>query len=395
MLTYEEACEAIAGALPTAGAEIVAEGDFAGRALAEPVYAIRPVPPFTNSAVDGYAVGNEEDVEPGRVLSVCGVSAAGDAPPPNIPRGAALRVFTGSPLPENVYGVAMQEDVAITGDGAILGERVSTGHHVRRLGADFGTGELLLSPSVTLGPGNLALLASQGIVEARVFTRVRVTILTTGDELVPPSVKPNPWQLHDSNTLMLESQVRSAGAVIVGAMTEIDDRGAILDRIRAASEISDIVLISGGASVGEHDHVASAAAELGQVILHGVSVKPGKPFLAGKVGNAILFGLPGNPASAFVCFEILVREAIGRLAGHGRSALRWVPVGYLDSHIECDRDEFVRCQSRLESGRLVARRVHEQGSFGLRSLGAADVLVRVPANVDHAAGDARLGLLIG
>ncbi len=394
MLTYEEACEAIVGALPTPGTETVAEEDLAGRALAESVYAIRPVPPFTNSAVDGYAVGNEEDAEPGSALSVSGVSAAGDAPPPNIPRGAALRVFTGSPLPENVFGVAMQEDVAITGGGAILGEPVPTGHHVRRLGADFDAGELLLSPGVTLGPGNLALLASQGIVEARVFTRVRVTILTTGDELVPPSVKPKPWQQHDSNTLMLESQVRSAGAVIVSAMTEIDDRGAILDRIRAASEISAIVLVSGGASVGEHDHVASAAAELGQVILHGVSVKPGKPFLAGKVGDAILFGLPGNPASAFVCFEIFVREAIRRLGGHGRLALRWVPVCYLDSHSRSDRDVFVRCQSGLESGRLVARSVHEQGSFSVRSLGAADMLVRVPANVDHAVGDTRLGLLI-
>jgi molybdopterin molybdotransferase len=382
LLSYEQACEAVHATIPTTRMrphEDVSVSECLGRSLAAPIYATSDYPGFDNSAVDGYAIGFAEDGIAGKTLRVSGSCRAGGGIPPEISAGCAMRVFTGAAIPANCCAIIMQEDADLHDGEITIRRNAEIGSHIRRKGLDFKAASQLLSPGATLGPGHIALLASQGISTVRVFTRVRCGILTTGDELVEVGEKLEPGQIYDSNTPMLMQMALTAGCRDIHRKETKDERAKIKDALSSLCSISEVVIVSGGASVGDHDHIASVVRELGDLVFHGVRIKPGKPALFGVVGDSFVFGLPGNPGAAFVCFELFVRDAIRRLGGHSRSALRWASVDYQDAHPSSDRDDFVRCVAAFEDGNLRARRVREQGSFGLMSLAEANALVRIPA----------------
>lgn len=358
-----------------------------GRALASDIVATEPHPLFDNSAVDGYAISRMEDGLVGRKLRLAGRSWAGHGYPGPIEPGTAWRILTGAPVPEHAVAVVMQEDVEVENGEITIRSEAREAQHIRRKGSDVRPGDILLAAGQTLNAGSQALLASQGMTEAPVWRRVRVAILATGDELVDPRLRPEPGQIRETNGLMLRTLVSQSGGTPLVTETVRDDAALLAAALKRWCQDADVVLVSGGASVGDRDYVAPVVGELGQVVLHGVAMKPGKPFLFGEVGSCAVFGLPGNPGSVFVGFHLLVRPFLRKLGGHARSSGHWFPVQLLEDVRTAGREEFLRVKLEFSSGALVARLAGEQGSFGLRSLAEADALARVPAHTDHASGE--------
>ncbi len=371
------------------------------RVVAQDIFASEPYPAFDNSAVDGFALSCEEDACAERILEVSGTLYAGDNPAKVSPLkpGFALKVFTGSALPPETYAVIMQEDVAPQGDAIRLLTSVPKGKHIRRKGEDFPEGDLLIPRGFCLNSGGIALLASQGIQKVSVFAKPRVAVITTGDELVPPSEKVLPGKIRDTNSFMLASLLKNTKPELhVTHITHCpDDPEKISKMLTEIASENDVILISGGASVGERDHIRNLVAHHGQIILHGVKMKPGKPFLFGKIGECWIFGLPGNPASAFVCFHLFGKPALQRLSGLFHYHPRWLWVRLLTPLETGGRDEFVRANltSDPETPEMpTAILPAHQGSFGLRSLALGECLVWVPAHTDHQPGELRLALLL-
>lgn len=356
-----------------------------GRVLSADVVAVEPNPRFTNSALDGYAVSCAEDAVAGAFLTIRDEVAAGDAPKVTS-KGEALRVFTGAPLLGLTYAVAYQEDTTRDGDSVTLLQAAPQGQGVRSAGSDFAQGEVILSEGDVLGAGALALLASQAVLEIAAFATPKVAVVVTGNEVSPT---PSEFQIYDSNTPMLRAQVESARCDC-DCKSIGDDFDMLRDVLTECAGIFDAIVVSGGASVGDYDFLARAVAEIGEIVFHGVSIKPGKPFLFGKIADKPLFGLPGNPASAFVTFELFVRPALMRLGGNSR--LPKTTLVRLDTDFTTKkREEWLRCRF-IDDG--VVEPVAAQGSFGLRSIAAAEALVRVPAETRHKSGEIRTALLM-
>jgi len=345
-------------------------GESLGLVLAEEVVAAEGNPRFDNSAVDGYAVGSGEGP-----FKLVGEVMAGEVWNQALERGTCVRIMTGAPVPNGTSGIVMQEEADVAG-GLLSCQPVTRGQFVRRTASDFGAGTVLLSPGEKVNPGTLALLASQGIERIQVFEPAWVTILTTGDEIVAPSKRPGDGQLRDSNGAMLRGLAEEAGAEQIWHEHVKDDRSALRAHLLRQGKAVDIVILAGGASVGDRDHVPSVLAEVGEVFFHGVSMRPGKPVLFGKCGRSFVFGLPGNPASSFACFHLFVKEAIRRVMGQSEAAPIWSSMPFSGSHEPCGREDFLRMIVR--NG--VAEEAFEQGSFGLRSLAKADGLIRLPAD---------------
>lgn len=297
--------------------------------------------------------------------------------------------MTGAALPTNAFGVAMQEDVSVEGREIVLQCEVHVGDFVRREAADIGIGETVLSAGTRLSPGAIAVLASQGAETLEVFDRVRIGLLTTGDEIVEVTAVPGPSQLRNSNLAMLKAQVGRRGGEVVFE-SHCPDRPDELDRrLRAIAGAADLAIVVGGASVGDRDYVASTVARLGAVAFHNVKIRPGKPTLFGSIEGSAVLGLPGNPASAFVCFELFGVEAIDALEGKP-SAPRWFYAPFGADHAGIGRDDFVR----VKFDGHATTPVHEQASYGLKSLAAAEALVRLRASLDHRAGELRPTLML-
>lgn len=357
-----------------------------GRALAEDLHATEPYPRFDNSAVDGYAIASLEDGTVGSKLRLIGRAVAGQRWAGPVEPGTAVRVLTGAAVPEDAVAVVMQEDVRVEGGEVTILSTARDGQHIRRRGSDTRPGDLLLPAGHTLNAGSQALLAAQGIRHARVWRSPCVAIIATGDELVEPWQPPEQDQIRETNGLMLRTLVAQSGAAASTSEIVRDDPLLLADALQRRCAEADAVLISGGASVGDRDFVAQVVGELGRVVLHGVAMKPGKPFLFGRVGACAVFGLPGNPGSVFVGFHLLVQPFLRKLGGHGRHLREWFPVQLMEEIHSGAREEFLRVKLEFSAGELRARSVGEQGSFGLRSLAEADALARVPAHADHPVG---------
>jgi molybdopterin molybdotransferase len=220
-----------------------------------------------------------------------------------------------------------------------------------------------------------------------VTRKPNVAILVTGDELVEPGTPTEPGQIYDSNGPMLEGAVQYDAPSVISRGRLPDDLTLTKEALAHMAETNDLILISGGASVGDHDHIPRAVAELGIVHFHKVSIKPGKPILFGQIGNAYVFGLPGNPGSSFVCYQIFVRQALLQLAGRTEPLPRWLPATYSDSFEAANRDEFVRVALRDKNDQLCVEPVAEQGSFGLLSLSRGEALARLSAGRSYKPGD--------
>lgn len=287
-----------------------------GRVLAEPVRSRFDQPASDIAMMDGYAL---RAADASGVLRVVGELAAGDAPwTRSLSPGEAARIFTGAPLPPGADSIAMQEHCMREGDRVRVQQPAKAGQHIRRRGEELTAGAVALEPGVTLGAAELALSAASGVAQVRVHRKPRVALLSTGSELVPPGTPPRPGQIPESNSVALAPLCRQAGAEVIPLGIAPDDVEQIASRLRGAQ--ADVLLTTGGASVGDHDHAQDALRRIGGALLfHTVAIRPGKPVLFGTAsGGRILFGLPGNPAAATLGFELFVRLALRILSGDSR-----------------------------------------------------------------------------
>lgn len=352
-----------------------------GRVLAQDVPASIDLPPFANSAMDGYALRAADTAEGETRLTVVGTSWAGKPYAGVVGSGQCLRIFTGAALPEGADTVVMQEDVAIEDSVIRLHGPLKPGKNVRRAGEELRCGELALAAGKRLGPADLALLASLGIGEIAVKAKPRVAFLSTGDELRGIGSPLQPGQIYDSNRYALDGLLREAGAEALDLGVVADDPAALKTALQQAAAMADLVVTSGGVSVGEADFVTGVLAEIGQIRLWKMAVKPGKPIAFGRIGQAWFCGLPGNPVAVLVGFRQLLRPALDKLVGttpkpplrfgaRCRQALKKSP----------GRLEFLRGQlARDGEGQWWVSSLAAQGSHMLTGMSRADCLIVLPA----------------
>ena len=384
MISVEEALSHIFDLVSPVGVETVPLAEAAGRVLAAPVRARRTQPPFAASAMDGYAL-NGTEAEPHAMFKVIGTAAAGHGFDGHVGPGQAVRIFTGAPVPEGATRVIIQEDVTARGDMITLGDALDSGPHIRPAGNDFAEGATV-EPPRRLTPADLSLLAAMNIPELPVRRRPVVAIIATGDELVMPGEEPGPDQIIASNSFGLKALVEAEGAE-ARLLPIARDTRASLETVFGLAEGADLILTSGGASVGEHDLVGDVAAGLGmEQSFYKVAMRPGKPLMAGRMGDAAMIGLPGNPVSALVCGHVFVRPALRAMLGLGaapaprhKGALA-APIG-----ANGPREHYMRAQ--ITPGGLSV--FDRQDSALLSVLAAADALViRPPHDGPRGAGEA-------
>lgn len=313
MIQLSQALEMVRGRCAPLPAEDVPLQEAAGRILAQEIRARFDQPATDISMMDGYALRAGDAPGP---LRVVGELAAGDAPwSQPLRAGEAARIFTGAPLPPGADCVAMQEHCAREGANVRVQQPPKEGQHIRRRGEELTAGAVALAAAATLGPAELALAAASGAAKVRVHRRPRIALLSTGSELAPLGETPRPGQIPESNSVALAPLCREAGAEVVHLGIAPDDVEQIASRLRGAR--ADVLLTTGGASVGDHDHAQDALQRIGgELLFHTVAIRPGKPVLFGTAaGGRLLFGLPGNPAAATLGFELFVRLALRILAG--------------------------------------------------------------------------------
>jgi molybdopterin molybdotransferase len=349
---------------------------------AEDYFARLPLPMFDNSAMDGYAV-IASDCKKGARLRVIDEQPAGVDRKLRVSNGKTVRIFTGAPMPAGADAVVMQEDVTRTGDEIVINVDVEVDEFVRKRGCDLGEGQKILGKGDRIVATKLALLASQGFAQASVGGEVRAAIISTGDELAKPGEKIQPGQIYDSNSVLLQSLLKRSGAVAASAENCSDDADSLRTAIQSAAK-NEILIVSGGVSVGEHDLVQSTLVELGAKIdIWRVAIKPGKPFLFGQLAGCFVFGLPGNPVSAFVTFLQFVRPAILKMMGANELDLLKMPAKLtVDLTNDSERAHYVR--GKLENGSFAP--IGRQESHALFGLSQSNALLRLESGESLKAG---------
>jgi molybdopterin molybdotransferase len=350
---------------------------------AEDAVARLPLPMFDNSAMDGYAVA-AGDCNKGARLQVVGEQPAGIDRKLCISKGEAIRIFTGAPIPKGADAVVMQEDVSREGEEIVINADAEPGEFIRQRGCDLAEGQKILETGEQITAPKLALLASQGLEKISIGGEVRVSIVSTGDELASPGEKLEPGQIYDSNSVLLRGLVNRCGATVASLEHCADNSQALRTAFRAAAK-SDVVIVTGGVSVGEHDLVRQTLRHLGAEIgLWRVAIKPGKPFMFGHLERVCFFGLPGNPVSAFVTFLQFVRPAILKMMGAADLELPRVSARLAaDIGNESDRAHYLRGKLENEMFAPIGR----QESHALFGLSQSNALVRLEAGESLKAGD--------
>jgi molybdopterin molybdotransferase len=357
--------------------------DVLGRVLAADVVATEDVPPFANSAVDGYAVQAADLAEPPVELAVVAEVAAG-APPfaGAVGRGQAVRIMTGAPLPAGADAVVMVEDSERVGDHAVrLTARVPVGSAVRRAGDDVRAGETVLAAGTLVEPAVLGVLASVNARRVPAFPAARVAVLSTGDELVTDGSPLRPGQIRESNATMLAPMLAAAGCVVDARGVVPDDEAQLEAVLRDAAATNDAIVTSGGVSMGDYDVVKAVLGRIAEMQWMQIAIKPAKPFAFGMLAGVPVFGLPGNPVSSLVSFELLARPALRRMMGH-RHVARTSLVAVTDADLRRHPDgkvHFVRVNGHFaDDGRYHVRPVGAQGSHQLAATALADALLVLP-----------------
>lgn len=366
----------LATVTPLEGERVPISGAL-GRVLAEDLAATGDVPPFPSSAMDGYAV---QHGAAGAELRLVGEARAGAPSERSLNPGEAIRISTGAAVPEAATAVIRQEDVEDRGDTILLGAAVEPGENVRPRGEVMRAGTIVLSKGTTLRAAELGTAVAAGAGELIVARSPRLEVLCTGDELREPGEPLAAGEIHNSNGPMLSALAEGAGAQTAPPGRLPDDPGATEAGLEAALARSDVVVVCGGVSVGPHDHVKPALAKLGvREIFWGVALQPGKPTWFGARESKLVFGLPGNPVSAFVTFALFVRYALAALQGSEASELHdegLLGVAVRRSH---EREQALRVRLERRDGRTFAVPNGPQGSHVLTSLIGADALALIPA----------------
>jgi molybdopterin molybdotransferase len=337
--------------------------DAAFRVLAEDVTSPISLPPFDNSAMDGYAY-RCADVPPDRRIEIVDRAAAGHiAQRAQLPIGTAARIFTGAVMPGGADTVALQEHCRVEGGFVIVPEGLPAGANRRLAGEDVEKGRVVLTSGIRLRPQDIAMAAAIGRSALIVRRKVRVAIFTTGDELSPPGIPLPPGHIYDSNRYAILAALQGLGADISDLGILPDNMGAIRTALDVAASGHDLIISTGGVSVGEEDHVKAAVAEFGAVDFWQLAIKPGKPVAVGDVGGVPFIGLPGNPVSALITFWLIARPLLLRLQGITDGAIRRIPVsaGFV-KHRRPGRREFLRVRLRAVEGLLVAEIFPSAGS---------------------------------
>jgi molybdopterin molybdotransferase len=350
-----------------------------GRVLAEDIVASRAVPPFDNSQMDGYALRAADAPRPGARLPVAFEVAAGAGGDAALPPGACARVFTGAPLPRGADSVEMQEEVERRGGSAVFRRAAARGRYVRPAGHDVAEGAVALARGALVDPGAVGLAAALGRTELAVHRRPRVAVLATGDELVPVDRAPAPGQIHDSNSHAIAAACADAGADPVLLPLAGDDPAALRAAVMAAAGF-DALVTTGGVSVGERDLTRAALEAQGTVLdFWRVAMRPGRPIAFGRMGPTAVFGLPGNPASALVTFELFVRPALRALAGLGGGGRPVLPARLATAQVkEPGLTYYLRARARLRGGALWVEPLATQSSGALTSVTGHDALAVLP-----------------
>ncbi|MGM0632385.1 MAG: gephyrin-like molybdotransferase Glp [Pseudomonadota bacterium] len=393
LMAVDEALQQIQSSLScSVDSESVPLREAAGRILCADHHAAVDVPPFANSAMDGYAIRSGDLDQGQRVFTISGRVPAGQAPGPLVP-GTAVRIFTGAPMPSGADTVVMQENCradAVKSTMTVVADP-SVGENVRGAGADIRSGERLLSAGRRLTAADVGTLAACGVDRVKVRTRLKVIVLPTGNELVSPGQPLRPGQIHNSNAFVLHALLDQLGMEVMGDGEPLpDDLSSTRQALLRAAGGADAVLTCGGVSAGEEDHVRTALQEVGELTLWKIALKPGKPFAFGRVGPTPMFGLPGNPVSAFITFLLLVRPALLKLAGASDTGFvsYRLPAGFERAR-SGERQEYLRVRVRdgdsCTGQQLVP--MPEQSSGVLTSVSRASGVVVIPPFTEVREGD--------
>ena len=383
MISVSDALSHLFDLVTATEVEAVPLRQAAGRVLARDVVATRTQPPFAASSMDGYAL-RQTEVEPDAMFKVIGEAAAGHRFDGVVKAGQAVRIFTGAPVPEGADFVVIQEDTTRRGDLIMLGHDIGPKTNIRPAGGDFHTGDTMDAPRL-LRPADIALLASMNVATVPVYTKPRVAIIATGDELVQPGEVPNPDQIIASNTYGLAALLEQHGAQCRMIPIARDTVPSLTQAFTMAQD-ADLIITIGGASVGDHDLVAPVAAQMGmEQSFYKVAMRPGKPLMAGRLRDVPMIGLPGNPVSAMVCGTVFVVPVLRKMLG-----LPAAPAARIDLPLCVDlpangpREHYMRAM--LRDGAVLPEDNQDSSLLGI--LSRADVLmVRPPHDEARTAGE--------
>ena len=398
MMSVDEAVGIIAARVSAVRqVETVALIEADGRILAHDIAAPLPLPPFTNSAVDGYAVRGR-DLAPAAeaAFPVTGRVQAGASTTEAIGQGHATRIFTGAPMPDGADTVFMQEDVRIDEAGrVVLPAGLKPGANVRAAGEDIPAGSVALARGQRLRPQDVALAAAFGLTRIEVTRRIRVAVFSTGNELVSPGSPRQPAQLFDSNRFMLMAMLARLGCAVSDLGILGDDRASLAAALKEVADRHDLILTTGGVSPGEEDHVKASVESVGTLVLWRMAIKPGRPVAMGIIEGTPFIGLPGNPVASFVTFVHVVRPTVLALAGAMQQPLVPMPVRAAFAYRKkISRREYVRVSLRqAPDGALEVTKFPREGAGLLSSLVDTDGLVELGEEVTEVEPGQTVGFL--
>lgn len=355
-------------------------GAVLGRVIAEDVLSDIDSPPYAKSIMDGYAV-RSAGTKVGAMLTVIEEVAAGRTPSRTVNSGEATRVMTGAPIPDGADAVIPYEETELIGNVVKLNQAIASGQYVLQKGREMKAGERVVPAGTAITPAAIGLLSAVGRTAARIVPSPRLTIISTGDELVEPSQRPGPSQIRNSNGSMLLALAAESGASASYLGIARDEPAALRALVSEALDSADVVLLSGGVSAGKFDFVPDVLHELGmKAHFHKIRMKPGKPLLFGTREKTLVFGLPGNPVSSFVCFHLFVRPALRKMGGHAIPGPMFVNV-LLAADLKTRNDRPTYLPGRLEITKegWRARGTAWFGSADLRGLLDTNALIRVDA----------------
>jgi len=385
MISVEEALHRILKIIIPLGREKANILDCLGRVIGEDIYAHRNIPPKDNSAMDGYAMRAEDtrsaSIEKPAVLDVIEDIPAGVVPRKKIDAGKASRIMTGAPLPEGADAVVRVEDTEKAGDRVRVFVEAEQGQDIRHAGEDVREGERVIAQGDIIRPAEIGMLAALGRSFIKVYQRPLVAVIATGDEIVDIDENPSPWQIISSNSYSLAAQIMECGGVPLQIGIARDKREDLVSKFGAASR-ADIIVSSGGVSVGDYDLVKDVMKDGGnEMQFWQVAMRPGKPLAFGSMGGVPAFGLPGNPVSSMVAFEQFVRPSILKMMGH-KNIFRKTVRATLEEDITKKRGtrHFIRALVKYENGKYTATSTGEQGSGILKSMVSANGLIILPEN---------------
>ncbi|MGA1371427.1 MAG: gephyrin-like molybdotransferase Glp, partial [Pseudomonadales bacterium] len=366
---------------PTTGSETIAVADALHRVLAEDVRAPISLPPFPASAMDGYALRATDagDARP-YTFTCIGTSSAGHPFTGEVPVRACVRIFTGAPVPEGLDAVAIQEDCRVVGTEVCVDELIRPGDNIRHIGQDVEAGTIIAERGDVIGPFESAWFTACGLTHVSVRVRPRITILSTGDELIEPGRSLAPGQIYDSNRAALKALLQDLPVELIDIGIVPDSQHATVAALDTAAADSKLIITTGGVSVGDADHVKQAVEARGELLLWRLNLKPGKPLAFGRVGNACFLGLPGNPVSTIVTALLLARPLLLHLAGAKPTpALRVRATLEGTLKHRPGREEYQRgiLVNDLDCVRVTV--TGDQGSNRLASFRSANCLIRIPA----------------